>query len=130
MLPDDLSCPLSVVKLFLTDEIVESIVEYTNEYANLIKQLPEVQTRMNDCDRSLFTLWGDLTVDELWVYFCLQIVMGLVHKPSIHSYWSQNHAISTPLFHGLMRRDRFEQIRKMIHFTILMELQLIVSILP
>lgn len=41
VLPDDLSCPLSVVKLFLTDEIVESIVQYTNEYAKLIKQLPE-----------------------------------------------------------------------------------------
>jgi len=72
---------------------------------------------MTDCERSLFTLWRDLTVDELWVYFCLQIVMGLVHKPSIHAYWSQNHVINTPLFYRLMRRDRFEQIRKMIHFT-------------
>ena len=64
-----------------------------------------------DKEKSLFNLWKDLTVDELCVYVCLQIIMGLVHKPKYHSYWSKNHFISTPIFH------RFEQIHKMIHFT-------------
>ena len=32
-------------------------------------------------------------------------------------YWSKDPFLSTPIFSRLMRRDRFEQIRKMIHFT-------------
>lgn len=43
--------------------------------------------------------------------------MGIVHKPQIHMYWSRNHIVSTPIISRLMRRDRFEQIRKMLHFT-------------
>ena len=32
-------------------------------------------------------------------------------------YWSKNPFLSTPVFTRLMRRDRFEQTQKMIHFT-------------
>ena len=32
-------------------------------------------------------------------------------------YWSKDPLLSTPVFSRLMRRDRFEQIRKMTHFT-------------
>ena len=72
---------------------------------------------MNAANRSLFKLWKDLTIDELWIYICLHIIMGLVHKPTFHSYWSHNHTINSPIFSRLMRRDRFEQIRKMLHFA-------------
>ena len=113
----DPTCPLEIVKTFLSEKLMNDIVEHTNTYADIIKQLPHVQERMNQSERSLFTLWTDINVDELWVYLCLQIIMGLVNKPSLHSYWSKNHVLSTPVFSRLMRRDRFEQIRKMIHFT-------------
>lgn len=32
-------------------------------------------------------------------------------------HWSKDNIIDTPIFSRLMRRDCFEQIRKMIHFT-------------
>ena len=32
-------------------------------------------------------------------------------------YWTKQHLFATPIFPRLMRRDRFEQIRKMIHFS-------------
>ena len=32
-------------------------------------------------------------------------------------YWSKNHLFNKPIFPRLMRRDRFEQIRKMLHFS-------------
>ena len=43
--------------------------------------------------------------------------MGIISKPEIHMYWSTDSIISTPIFSRLMRCDRFEQIRSMIHFT-------------
>ena len=43
--------------------------------------------------------------------------MGITSKPQIHMYWSTDSILSTPIFPRLMRRDRFEQIRTMIHFT-------------
>ena len=113
----DRSCPLSILKTFLTDKLMDDIVSHTNRYAELIKSLPQVQERMEATQRSLFTLWKDLTVDELWVYISIQVLMGIVHKPNIHLYWSGNHLVNTPIFSRLMRRDRFEQIRKMLHFT-------------
>ena len=41
----------------------------------------------------------------------------MIHKPYLHLYWSKDPVFGTPIFSQLMRRDRFEQIRKMIHFT-------------
>ena len=96
---------------------MNGIVKNTNLYAQLVRDLPEVQERIDTTERSLFKLWTDLTFDELWVYVGLQIIMGMVHKPSIHLYWSKEHIINTPTFSRIMKRDRLEQIRKMIHFV-------------
>ena len=113
----DKSCPLSIFKKFLTEKLVENIVSHTNRYAELMKSLPKVQEKIASSERSLFKLWKDLSVDEFWVFIAIQILMGLIHKPTLHSYWSTDHIINTPIFSRLMRRDRFEQIRKMLHFT-------------
>ena len=43
--------------------------------------------------------------------------MGIINKPHYHRYWSTDPVLTTPIFSRLMRRDRFEQIRLMIHFT-------------
>ena len=39
---NDLQCPLTVLKTFLSDDLINSIVTHTNSYAELVKQLPEV----------------------------------------------------------------------------------------
>ena len=115
--PDDITCPLEVLKTFLTDEIMNDIVTYTNEYAELLKLLDPVIERMNESRRSLFNLWTPLTFDELWVFVDIIIMMGIIEKPHYHMYWTKDHIFSTPIFSRVMRRDRFEQIRKMIHFV-------------
>ena len=53
----------------------------------------------------------------MWLYICIGLLMGIIHKRNIHAYWSREHIFSTPIFGRLMRRDRFKQLRKMIHFT-------------
>jgi len=59
------ACPLSILKTFLSDDLIEGIAEHGNKYAQLVKELPEVQEQMDTTQQSLFSLWKDLTVDEL-----------------------------------------------------------------
>ena len=43
--------------------------------------------------------------------------MGVVQKPEYYMYWTRQHTLATPVFSRLMRRDRFDQLRKMVHFS-------------
>ena len=97
--------------------MVDDVVTYTNVYAQLLKEVPDIQRRINMKRRSLHNLWKDVNRDEIWTYFAIQMLMGIIHKPHYHMYWSKDSVLSTPIFSRLMRRDRFEQIRKMIHFV-------------
>jgi len=60
------------LKQFITDEMINNIVAYTNRYAELMITLPQIQERMQEKERSLFSLWVDITADELWTYFGVQ----------------------------------------------------------
>ena len=113
---DDPSCPLSVLKTFLTDDLILNIVKFTNTYVALMKQSQGVQEKLNKTDRSMFKLWIDIDNDDVWMYFCILILMGIIKKPSFHMYWSTDCVLST-IFSRVMRRDRFEQIRGMMRFT-------------
>ena len=65
----------------------------------------------------MFKLWMDVDSDDVWVYICIIILMGIIKKPYYHMYWTMDCIFVTPIFSRLMRRDRFEQIRSMIHFS-------------
>ena len=43
--------------------------------------------------------------------------MDIVDKPQYHMHWTTQHVFATPIFSRLMRQDRYEQLRKMIHFN-------------
>ncbi|XP_017754359.1 PREDICTED: piggyBac transposable element-derived protein 4-like [Eufriesea mexicana] len=58
-----------------------------------------------------------LTNDELKVFIALNILMTLVSKPTIQSYWSTDKSIETPYFKNIMRRYRFLSIAKNLHFS-------------
>ena len=51
------------------------------------------------------------------MYICLCIMIGITQKPEYKMYWTHQHIFATPIFSRLMRRDRFEQLRKRINFT-------------
>ena len=82
-----------------------------------MKQSQVVKEKLNKTDRSMYKLWVDIDNDDVWMYFCIIILMGIIKKPSFHMYWSTDCMSSTPIFSRLMRRDRFEQIRGMMRFT-------------
>ena len=103
----------------MTDELVQHITDATNSYAQIIIDSPEIQERIENTKKSLFRLWQPVTFDEMWTYIAVTMLMGIIKKPELHLYWSNRHIFSTPIFPRLMRRDRYEQIRKMIHFTLI-----------
>ena len=114
---DDPSDPLEILKTFITNEMIDSIVEYTNLYA--ILNNPRIQEALNNrrSGRTVYELWSPVFVDEIWVYITITFLMGIIQKPDYASNWSTNTIISTSIFSRLMRRDRFQQIRKMIYFS-------------
>ena len=61
--------------------------------------------------------WTDLTVNELQVFTGLVILMGIVHKPNINSYWPRDELYNTPFFSKVMPQDRFKVILRVLHFN-------------
>ena len=67
-----------------------------------MKKVLAIKKKMNN-PRSVYNLWNDLNVDEIWCYF--SILMDITHKPY---YRRKESLLSTPIFLTMMRRDRFE----------------------
>jgi len=89
------STPLELVRLFLTDSIVENICQETNRYSQqLIQKGAKLQKST------------PLTVDEYWRFQGLVLLIGIVKKPTIPEYWSQSLILSTPIFSQTMSRNR------------------------
>ena len=58
--PYNRACCLSILKLFLNDELIENIVDCTNKYAEIIKQVPAIKVKMTNNPRSVYNLWNDV----------------------------------------------------------------------
>jgi len=88
-----------VFELFFNKELVTKIITETNKYG------------ATDAD------FMPLTDDELKIFIALNILMSLVSKPTIQSYWTTDKSIETPYFKNIMRRNRFVSIAKNLHFS-------------
>ena len=115
--PYDPSSPLALLKTFTTDKLAANIVNFTSNYADIIINDPAIQARVARKHRSVFHLWRNSNKDEMWLYFGAFLIMGVVQKPEYHMYWTRQHTFAMPIFSQLIRRDRFKQLRKMVHFS-------------
>ena len=104
---------MAFAELFLSPELLQYIVDHTNLYADqCIAALAEQNlpySRVNE--------WRPLTIVELKNFLGLMFLTGLVKKPSLESYWSQEEATSTPYFSRTMARNRYQLIWRFLHFT-------------
>ena len=116
-LPEDPEDVVDVFKTFLSDEIIDTFVEYTNLYADTIINTPAIQAQIIEKNKSMFGKWSAVDRDEMWMYTTLTLMMGIVQKPNYDMYWSNDSMYETPIFHRLMSRTRFHAIRSMIHFS-------------
>ena len=117
IMPKDPTSPLSLLKLFLSNPLVQKFVDYTNTYANQIIRSPNIQKRMAEKERSMYKTWVDTNLDEMWVYISITSLIGIIKKPQYSLYWTNDPMFSTPIFSQLMSRTRFDQIRSMVHYS-------------
>ncbi|KAK8372198.1 hypothetical protein O3P69_011714 [Scylla paramamosain] len=61
--------------------------------------------------------WTDVSVEELYVWFALTMLMPHVKKHVLQDYWIVGDLISTPSFGKWMPRDRYLLILRYLHFT-------------
>lgn len=74
------SSPSDFFSLFMNTELFQLVCDQTNLYASQAE--------------STFST----TVDELMIFWGLNMLMGVVQKPSIRMYWSNDEIVSTPIF--------------------------------
>jgi hypothetical protein len=104
---------VSVFLLFFSRDIVHIIFIETNRYA---KQFINSRGRLFTF-RSLVRKWTRVTENEIYVVLGLYLLMGIIQKPTLRSYFSRRRILSTPGFGDVISRERFELIMKFLHFA-------------
>jgi hypothetical protein len=58
-----------------------------------------------------------VTEEEIYIVLGLFMLMGIIQKPTLRSYFTTKRLISTPGFRDVMTRETLEIICKFLHFT-------------
>ena len=105
--------PIDFFQLFLTDDILQMVVEQTNLFAEQFIDTHELARR------SRVQQWGRSShdIDELKRFLALVIIMGLVSYPSIEDSWVTSWPFATATFSSVMSRDRFSLILRFLHLS-------------
>jgi hypothetical protein len=96
--PEDEMTPYQFFKALIDDEMLERISMETNLYAHA-KEGKVV----------------NVTKDEIEKYFGILLYMGVVSMSQYHMYWAKESRF--PLIADVMSRNRFETIRRYLHFN-------------
>ncbi|KAL6418293.1 hypothetical protein ACFW04_012216 [Cataglyphis niger] len=88
-----------IFELFFNQELVTKVITETNKYGAT--------------DENFIPLADD----ELKIFIAVNILMSLVCKPTIQSYWSTDKSLETPYFKNIMTRTRFTSIANNLHFS-------------
>ncbi|XP_077367843.1 uncharacterized protein LOC144012191 isoform X1 [Festucalex cinctus] len=104
--------PVDFLELFITNELLQHIVDETN--ANALDSLQE-----NPCGLpySRSHDWRPLTVEELKTFLGLSFITGFIKKPVLEDDWSGEEFESTPFFGQTMSRNRYQIIWRYLHFN-------------
>ncbi|XP_067140274.1 piggyBac transposable element-derived protein 4-like isoform X2 [Centruroides vittatus] len=101
---NDMFDPLEYFRLFFDINLVNIIVKGTNRYA---MQQPKISRKQ----------WDPVTTEDIYVFFTICIIQGIMRKPDERMYWTTNEIFLTPIFSKLMSRTRFLQIKNNLHFS-------------
>ncbi|GFW84664.1 piggyBac transposable element-derived protein 4 [Trichonephila clavipes] len=101
---NDTSDVVQFYETFIDFSLMSKIVEETNKYANQCIQ-SSVARQFSKCK-----FWVETTVDELHVFFALNIFQGIVKKPGIDRYWRKRYSTNTPFFSKKSRLYIYAQL--------------------
>ena len=109
--PDDAS-ELEFFKEYITDELLDIITEQTNIYAGqYIASQPDIGPH------TLARRWTDVTIEVIKKFLALSLLMGIVQKPAVYFYWSQNPILKASVYNVVMPRNPFQIIHAFLHFA-------------
>ncbi|XP_023229417.1 piggyBac transposable element-derived protein 4-like [Centruroides sculpturatus] len=111
--PDDV---IGIFEQLSNDRIVELIAEETNKYSE--KKIQEAtDSPLGLRKKSRMRSWKPTIPGEIRLLEGMFLLMGIVNKPTIQSFFSTNFLIKTPIFNEIMVRDRFLLLLSFLHFT-------------
>lgn len=104
--------PFDFFEFFISDDILEMIVDQTNLYAT------QILTEATDISGgSRLNAWVPTTKNEIRKLLGILGYMGLVNMPTIQKYWSTDKKYSNSICRDTMPRNRFELLLSMFHFS-------------
>ena len=89
------------------------MVTDTNRYAEQFLD----KERDNLRPHSVMRQWVPTSHNEMCAFLGLMMLMGIIYKPRIGMYWSNDELYSTPIFKSIMTRDCFLLMIKFLHFA-------------
>lgn len=104
--------PKDFVELFISDLLIQNIVDQTNLYADQC-----IQAMDGTSQHARIHAWKPVTVSEMKVFLGLFFLTGIIRKPELDMYWSTDEMLATPYFSKVMSRNRFEIIWRFLHFN-------------
>ncbi|XP_046388716.1 piggyBac transposable element-derived protein 4-like [Ischnura elegans] len=102
--------PWDFFRLVFTDQIVEKIIQETNNNAECF-----LKERLSP--RARIGCWKPVTKNEFFVFIGLLLHMGLIQISQIQDYWRKDKFYNIPFFPSHMSRDRFQIILRVLHFA-------------
>jgi len=89
-----------MLRVLFDKEIIQQTVRETNRY------IEYKNARGNlFLSRSLVRSWTPVKESEIYTVLGLFLLMGIVQKPTVKSYFSKSRVISTPGFADVISRD-------------------------
>ena len=106
--------PLDYFLLFYPDNVLGKVVLETNRNAaQFLAANPPTPHAISKEKR-----WTDVSEEEVRKFIGLIMMMGFVQKNgNLMSYWSKDERLATPYFPAVMSRNRFQKIKRFIHFS-------------
>lgn len=106
---------LDFVQLFITNELLNLLVQQTNLYAeHFFEDNPDY---LRAKPKSRVHRWKPVTLEEIKVFLGIVFLMGLDQKPEMGLHWSTNKLFYSPVYGKTMARDRFFILLKFLHFN-------------
>jgi hypothetical protein len=93
---DEQTTPYEILQKFLTQDIMQEMVNQTNLFAIQVKQI----------NPTAFSKWKSVSEQEMWRFLSVCMMMGIVKKPSISDNWCVDEMMATPSFGKIMSRNR------------------------
>ncbi len=121
---ENLKSPIEFWKLLITEEMLQDICKFSNNYAEEWKNADEDEIfNLSNPEKNKFkpkpkwlAKWKDMTVEDLKRFIAIQYLMSFIRLPQIKNYWDKSkYFFSIPRISTLMKRSRFSQIKSCFH---------------